>query len=100
MAADKGFEAWSLLTPEEEERRSAGAGVTFLAAGTGVTGLSGAVTAVAAVFAAELVTGFARTGCGAGAAGTAALFLPTADLTAGFFSAATALPLPDAATAF
>ena len=63
MAADKGFEAWSLLTPEEEERRSAGPGVAFFAAGAGVTGLSGAVTAVAGVFAAELVTGFARADC-------------------------------------
>jgi hypothetical protein len=34
MAADKGFAAWSLLTPEEEERRRAVA--AFLAGAVGV----------------------------------------------------------------
>ncbi|WP_141655770.1 hypothetical protein [Thiomonas bhubaneswarensis] len=103
MAADKGFEPWSLLTPEEEERRSVGVGVTFLTVGAGVRGAAGMVGAVAAVlgvFATEAVAVFARTGCGADAAGAAALLLPAAALTAGFFAAVTAWPLPGVATAF
>jgi hypothetical protein len=77
MAADKGFEAWSLLTPEEDERRSAGEGVAFLAGAAKTTGAA----------------------CAASTTG-AALVLAATGLTAGILSAAAGLLLPGAATAF
>jgi len=90
MAADKGFEAWSLLTPEEEDRRSAGEDVIFFAVAAEATGGFCAVS----VFADDLAGAE-----GAAAAVGSALLLAATCLTAGFLSAAAGLPLPGAATA-
>jgi len=57
MAADKGFEAWSLLTPDEDERRSAGEAVTFLAGAAETAGAVCAAVALAADLAGTTLSG-------------------------------------------
>ncbi|MGA8008588.1 MAG: hypothetical protein WCA24_04250 [Thiomonas sp.] len=89
MAADKGFAAWSLLMPEDEDRRRAGPVVVFFAGAAGVLG----ATALAA-------TGLEVLTSGALSAGAGLAFPPTCCLTADFFSDASDDFLSDAATAF
>jgi hypothetical protein len=88
MAADKGFAAWSLLMPDDEERRRAG--VVFLAD-------------VAGVFTAGAGAGFAATGLfvlTSAASAFGMVFAFPVCLTGGFLAAAPGGLLPGAATSF